>query len=126
MPLTTIVDVEQRLVINDAWGVLSDDDFLQARRDLLADPRFDPSFDRLWDFSRVTEENLSESTVGEMVATSPSGDHVRRAVVCTVPSTVSRVLEFVSKSRELNRQIAVFPTREKAQLWIQSRPRNIP
>lgn len=107
-----------------AWGRVTDEDFFKARRELIADPGFQPSLDRLWDFSGVTTEELTEKTVGAMVATSPSGDHVRRAVVCTAPSTVPRVIEFITHSRELHRQIAVFPTRERAETWIQSQRSN--
>jgi hypothetical protein len=126
MPLTTSIDVEQRLVVNEAWGTVTDDDFVKARRGLLTDPGFDASFDRLWDFSRATGEELSENTVRWMVATSPSHDQVRRAIVCTAPATVARVMEFIARSRDLHRQIAVFPTREQALLWIQSEPRDLP
>ncbi len=126
MPLSTSVDPGRRLVINTAWGTVSDQDFIGARRDLTADPRFDASFDRLWDFSNVAREELSDGIVAELVSTSPSGDHVCRAVVCTVPATVPRVMEFIVQSRRLSRRIAVFPTREDAELWIQSEHRTPP
>jgi hypothetical protein len=126
MPVSTSIDTERRLVINTAWGTVSDEDFIGARRDLSADPRFDASLNRLWDFSNVTREDLSEGIVAELVSTSPSGDHVYRAVVCSMPATVPRVMEFIVQSRRLSRRIAVFPTREDAEIWIQSKHRPLP
>jgi hypothetical protein len=120
MPLTTKVDTAQKLVTSTAWGPVAAEDFVQARKELVANPKFDASYDRLWDFSGVTEVDIPDGTIAELVATSPSRERAYRAVVCTAPATVQRVQEFIARSRDFNRQIAVFPTLNQAQSWIQS------
>ncbi|MEP6810141.1 MAG: hypothetical protein ABI992_07845 [Chthoniobacterales bacterium] len=120
MPANVTIDVERKLVITDCAGMVTDAEFLEARRQLLADPDFDPSFDRLWDFSAVTEERVSAETLAHLVATSPHHDAILRAVVVSMaPQTLSRVMDFVSQSRKYNRQIAAFPTRKSAEEWLE-------
>lgn len=121
MPVLTSIDMERKLVLTIGSGAVRDEDFLQARKEVLGDPRFDPSFDRLWDFSAVTEEQVSEATIEHLVGTSPFVGDVLRAVVASMsPKALARVVEFVSSSRRLNRRIAVFPNREAAESWIKS------
>ncbi len=116
--MTAIVDVQQQLVITTAAGLVGDEDLHDARRALLNDPLFDPSFDRLWDFSAVTQARVSDAVIAELVATSPSRPQVYRAVVCVTPGPAAKVLQLIAESRALDRQIAVFPDREAAERWI--------
>ena len=60
---------------------VTDEEFVQARKQVLADPTFDPSFDRLWDFSAVTKEQVSAETIARLVETSPFEGDISRAVV---------------------------------------------
>lgn len=126
MPADVIIDAERKLVITVCAGTVTDEEFLKAREQLLADPAFDPSFDRLWDFSAVTQELVSEEAITRLVKSSPFVGDISRAVVATMsPKALARVLEFVAQSRRFSRRIAVFPTREAAEQWIASerRPR---
>lgn len=126
MPVTVTVDAERKLVITTCSGSVTDEDFLQARRDVLADPRFDPSFDRVWDFSEVKQQEVSDATMAHLVETSPSADSISRAVVVSMAKQpLERVLAFIAQSRQLNRRMAVFPNRETAEKWIEN-GRNAP
>lgn len=119
MPAHATIDAERRIVFTDCSGTVTDEEFLRARKQILADPAFDPSFDRLWDFSAVSHEEVSQEAVAHLVKTSPSLDGTLRAVVVSAASqTLPRVLEFVAESRRLSRPIAIFPTREAAEQWI--------
>ena len=126
MPETVNVDAERKLVVTTCSGSVTDEDFLQARKTLLADPSFDPSFDRLWDFSEVTEQQVSDSTLAHLVGTSPSTGNISRAVVVSKSKEpLAKVLAFIAHSRQLNRRVAVFPNRETAEKWIET-GRNVP
>jgi hypothetical protein len=115
------IDMERKIVFTTCSGTVTDPEFVAAREQLLTDPRFDPSFDRLWDFSGVTEEQVSEETLAHLVKTSPYGGDISRAVVVSMnPRALTRVLEFVSQSRRFNRRMAAFPTRQAAVDWIAS------
>lgn len=126
MAVTVHVEAERKLVITTCSGSVADEDLLEARKTLLADPRFDPSFDRLWDFSDVTEQQVSDSTLAHLVATSPSAGNISRAVVVSrSKEPLAKVLAFIAHSRQLNRRVAVFPNRETAEQWIET-GRNAP
>lgn len=127
MPVHVTIDAKRRVVITTCSGLVTDEEFLRAREQVLADPLFDPSFDRLWDFSAVTGEKVSEEAIARLVKTSPFvGDILRAVVVSMSPKAFTRVLEFVSQSRQINRRIAAFPTRNAAEEWIEGEryPRN--
>ena len=121
MPVTVTIDTERKLVVTTASGVVSDEEFLQAREELLADPRFEPSFDRLWDFSAVTQEKVTDKTLTYLADTSPCAGMIYRAVVvCMPPEPFQRVLDFIATSRRFSRQIAAFPLRQMADDWIRT------
>lgn len=121
MPAEVVIDKEQKLVVTICAGTVTDDEFLQARQQLLDDPAFDPSFDRLWDFSAVTTEEVTEEAISRLVKSSPYVGEISRAVVVSMsPKALPRALEFVSQSRRFNRRVAAFPTREAAEKWIAS------
>ena len=124
MSTLVTIDVERKLVITVCSDTVTDEEFVQARKQVLADPRFDPSFDRLWDFSAVTKEQVSDETIAHLVETSPfEGDIARAVVVSMLPQGLARVMEFVSQSRRFNRRIAAFPTQEAARQWLESERR---
>jgi len=50
MPVSVTIDPERQLTITIGEGVVTDEEFLRAREQLLANPAFDPAFDRIWDF----------------------------------------------------------------------------
>jgi hypothetical protein len=121
MPALIEIDSKRKLVLTVCSGTVTDEEFVQAREGMLADPHFDPAFDRLWDFSAVTDEAVSEETLSHLVKTSPfTGDILRAVVVSMVPQAFARVMEFIAQSRRFNRGIAAFPTREAAEQWLAS------
>jgi hypothetical protein len=124
MPAVVTIDVKRKLVITVCSETVTDQEFVQARKQVLADPAFDPAFDRLWDFSAVTGEEVSDETMAHLVETSPFvGDILRAVVVSMSAKALAHVMEFVALSRRFNRRIAVFPTREAAQQWLESERR---
>ena len=120
MPVTVTVYPERRLTITTAEGVVTDEEFLRAREQLLANPAFDPDFDRLWDFFAITEAQVSETVVAQLVATSPNSDRpICRAIVVSERATPMKyILDFMNRVRQANRRIAAFPDRDSAEKWI--------
>jgi hypothetical protein len=120
MPVTVTVYPERLLTITVGEAVVTDEEFLRAREELLANPAFDPSFDRIWDFSAVTEAQVSEEVVAQLVATSPNSERpICRAVVVSERATPMKyILGFINRVRQANRRIAAFPNRDHAEQWI--------
>ena len=100
--------------------MVTDEEFLRAREDLLANPVFDPAFDRIWDFSAITEARVSEAVVARLVATSPNSDRpiCRAIVVSERADPMKYILGFINCVRQANRRIAAFPDRDCAEKWI--------
>ena len=128
MPVTVTVYPERGLTITTGEGVVTDEEFLRAREHLLANPAFDPAFDRIWDFSAITEARVSEAVVAELVATSPNSDRpICRAVVVSERTTPMKyILDFMNRVRQANRRIAAFPDRGRAEEWIATARTDLP
>jgi hypothetical protein len=120
MPVTLTIDKERRLQITAAHGVVTDAEFLEARQELLANPDFDPSFDRIWNFHGVTESRVSNEIIAQLVAGSPSSEKpICRAVVLSERAGPTKaILDFMKLTRETNRRIAAFPDLASAEMWV--------
>lgn len=81
MPATSIIDHDARIVRSRAWGILSDSDLEGTQATLHADPRFDPMYRQVYDFSGVTEVQVTGEFVRRLARNSLFSPHARRAVV---------------------------------------------
>ena len=122
MPVTVTIDPERRLTITTGEGVVTDEEFLRAREQLVVNPAFDPTFDRIWDFSAIAEAQVSEDVAAQLIATSPNSElPICRAVVVSERATpMPAILDFINRVRETNRRIAAFPDRAHAEKWIET------
>ena len=120
MPVTLTIDPERRLAITNGTGVVTDAEFIDARQRLLANPDFDPCYDRIWDFHGVTESRVSDEVMARLVAGSPpSKKPICRAVVMSeCPGPMKAILDFISRTRAAHRRIAVFPDLPRAEEWV--------
>jgi hypothetical protein len=120
MPVTVDIDAERRLTITVGEGVVTDEEFLHARDHLLANPAFDPAFDRIWDFYSVTEAQVSEAVAGRLISGSPNSEKpiCRAVVVSERAAPMKAILNFINRVRQTNRRIAAFPDRQAAEKWI--------
>ncbi len=120
MSVTLTIDPERKLTITTAEGVVTDADFINARKHLVAHPDFDPTFDRIWDFHGVTESHVTEDIIAQLVADSPNaGKPICRAVVVSERAgPMKSTLDFINRTRQARRRIAAFPDRASAEKWI--------
>ena len=120
MPVTVTIDAERRLTITIGEGVITDDEFLSAREQLLANPAFDPNYDRIWDFHSVTEAQVSEAVAARLIAASPTSEKpiCRAVVVSERAAPMKAILDFINRIRQANRRIAAFPDRQAAEKWL--------
>lgn len=119
MSVSTHIDAARKMITSIAIGILTDRDLLEARRQMLAHPEFQPSFDRIWDCSEVTEVDIDNSVLAPLVSTSLLEDSIFRAIVCRTAAPMAHVLDFIAQARRNHRPIAVFPTRADAERWIE-------
>lgn len=128
MPVTLTIDPERCLTITTCEGVVTDEEFLRAREQLLANPEFNPAFDRIWDFSAVTEAKVTEAVATRLVGESPnSGKAICRAVVISERTApMKAILDFIGLTRRAHRRIAAFPDRKSAEQWITTARGDLP
>lgn len=128
MPVTVAIDAERRLTVTIGEGVITDDEFLCARDQLLANPAFDPNYDRIWDFHSVTEAQVSEAVAERLIAASPTSEKpiYRAVVVSERPAPMKAILDFIHRTRQANRRIAAFPNREAAEKWVTKARADLP
>ncbi|HEY0997499.1 MAG TPA: hypothetical protein VGD77_16000 [Gemmatimonadaceae bacterium] len=122
MPATFEIDHDARLVRSRAWGVLVDDDLARTQAGVRDDPRFEPDYCQLFDFSGVTDVRLTREGLLALAAHSPYGPTARRAMV--VPNDLgygmARMYQMLSgRDPELFRP---FRSVEEAMQWLE-RPR---
>jgi hypothetical protein len=81
MPGFYKIDKELRLVLTSAFGVLTRDEILTSRQQLLEDPDFDPSYSQVQDYSGVTKIELTADDVRSLAQASVFSSQARRALV---------------------------------------------
>ena len=128
MPVTVTIDAERRLTITTGEGVITDGEFLRAREQLLANPAFNPDYDRIWDFYSVTEARVSEAVAARLITASPNSEKpiCRAVVVSERAAPLKAILDFIHRTRQANRRIAAFPNREVAEKWVTTARGDLP
>ncbi len=128
MPVSIIIDPEQRLVVTLGSGIVTDAELLRARQRLLDDPAFDPNYDSIWDFYAITEAQVTKEIVAELVASSPASDKpICRAVVMSKQAgPMKAIMNFLTLTRRASRRIAAFPDRASAERWVFTARHDLP
>ena len=128
MPVTLTIEPERQLVVTTGHGIVTDEEFVRARQQLLEHPEFDPNYDRIWDFYAVTESRVTEEIAAQLVAASPASEKaICRAVVMSERTEpMKAIIDFISRTRQANRRIAAFPDRASAEEWVLTARHDLP
>jgi hypothetical protein len=120
MPASFTIDLEDRIVFSRAWGILVDDDLRQTQRGVREAPGFAPDFRQLYDFSDVTDVQVTQDSLWGMAVNSPFELGARRAMVVDtdVAFGVARMYQLIS-GRE-STTFRIFRDREAALRWLDS------
>jgi hypothetical protein len=119
MPVSYVIDKQNKLVVGTATGVLTEGDILHSRRQIRSDPDFDPSFSQLGDLTAVTSIDLSADEVRYLAQSSIFHPTTRRALVGESLEIygLARMFSIVRGLRG-DREIRVFRTRDEALAWL--------
>ena len=118
MPLKYSLDLERRLVIAKASGVLVDQDVQAGRQDLLDHPDFERDFGQLFDAREVDEIQFSVEVMGRMAQTSILSRESRRAFVATTPYQYRMACLFVTLAQPYQPNVQVFRDIDEALVWL--------
>jgi hypothetical protein len=113
------IDLENRVIMTRCWGVLCDQDIIQHRARLAADPAFNPMLSQLVDTSEVTEITLTPSTMVLLGQSTLFNPAAKRAYVVTkdVMFGLVRMYELYQSIRG-TQTVRVFRIREEALQWL--------
>lgn len=114
------LDLERRLLIVKASGVLVDQDVLVGRQELLDHPEFDRDFGELFDAREVDEVQLSVEVMGRMAQSSILARESRRAFVATTPYQYRMAALFVTLARPYQPNVEIFRDVDEALDWLAS------
>jgi hypothetical protein len=122
MPISYRIDSERGLVITTASGVLTDDDILELKRRLAADPEFKMGMRELSDVRAVTDLQVSTEGVRRMAAMDESPSSARSshklAIVAGSDATfgMARMYQMFTESNQPH--VAVFKDYDRARRWL--------
>jgi hypothetical protein len=81
MPGAYTIHLPRRLVLSRAWGIVTGEDLVAHASHLSADPRFEPTFSQIIDFTGVVDIAVSTTTIHQLARLSPFGRGARRVFV---------------------------------------------
>jgi len=120
--MTYTIEPSQNLVIATGTGVLTDDDVMEHRRTLAADPRFSFAMREISDIRQVTDFRLTAAGIKLMVAADakmvPAGGMHKLAVVAEedVAYGMSRMYQTLGEPNI--RSVGVFRNYKDAAAWL--------
>jgi hypothetical protein len=124
MPVSYAIDKENKLVVGTATGVVTLDEILESRRQLLNNPDFDPTFFQLGDLSGVTKVDLTADQVKMLAETSPFSPASRRAFVGESLEVYGLVRMFeIVRGLRGDHNVRAFRSCDKALAWLLKKDR---
>jgi hypothetical protein len=118
MPGSYRIDVARGIVFTRGWGVLTDVQIAAHAKALGSDPRHDPAFKQIVDFSGLTEIRVTSEGVRDVARINPFRRDARRAIVVASDEAfgLSRMFGFLADAN--NDQFAIFRALEPAMEWV--------
>lgn len=122
MPMQVDIDKSRCLITTRASGKVSDADFVAMEALFNKSPHFSRKFSRICDLTSATDINVSEALMKKWAEDPIMDRSARHAIVCTDPTVMTNVLQFIRESRIHLRDALVFPTFDQAENWIRENP----
>jgi hypothetical protein len=119
MPVAYEIDKKRRLVVCTVTGVVTVEDVLRFREQILGDSDFDPDFSQLVDATAITRTDIRPDQARSLAEESPFSRNSRRALIAgsDLGFALLRVYEIVRGLRG-DKQVRVFRNRAAAMEWL--------
>jgi hypothetical protein len=118
LPAKYSIDVERKLVISQAWGVMTDADVHEHRRALRSDPLFDRNYRELIDMNGIKEDLVDLDTKQGISQDQVFAPGVRRAWVASADYPFGMARMYAIAAEKQGQSIGVFRTRKEAEDWL--------
>jgi len=122
MPATFLIDHDERIVRSRAWGLLVDRDLLDTQQRLREDPRFEPTFCQLFDFTAVEQLLLTGEGLRALAANSPFSRDARRAIVVGSEGAYGMARMYALLSDRNPQYFRIFRDSATAIKWLRDGP----
>ena len=119
MPARFTIDLARRIVFSEGWGVLVDDDLRQTQKGVRETPGFESDFRQLYDFSAVTDVQVTPDALWGMVKDSPFLIDAQRAIVVDSDTAFGVVRMYQQISGRESAAFRIFRDRESALRWLE-------
>lgn len=123
MPISYTIDRQRNLVLTTATGVLTDEELLDHKRELIADPEFEPGMKELSDVRGIERLDVSPAGVRRLVALDQEhvdrlGQDYRLAIVAPADASfgTARMYQMLTEANVEN--IGVFRDMDEAKDWL--------
>ena len=120
MPASFTIDFTRRIVFSRAWGILVDDDLRQSQKGVRETPGFERDFRQLYDFTDVTDVQVTTDALWGMVKDSPFVQSAHRAIVVDSDVAFGVVRMYQQISGRESATFRIFRDRESALSWLES------
>jgi hypothetical protein len=119
MPLTYVIDHENKIVLSTGSGVLTTNDVMEHQTKLRDDKDFQPRFSQLLDTSSVTSFAIDTAMIRNFAGAKIFDRKARRAAVATTAIAVGllRMLQAYGDIAEAY-QVRIFDNRDEALNWL--------
>ena len=118
MPASYKIDTAVRVIFSKAEGRVTDEELLAHQDRLREDPAFNLSFDQIYDYSDVTEINVSDDTIRQLAKRQPFLPSVQRAFVVKSDSVRGLAQKFLAYAELDPGQVKIFDDMEAARQWL--------
>jgi hypothetical protein len=120
MPATCEIDHAARIVRSRAWGTLVDSDLQATQRALREDPRFEPTYSQIYDFSEVEHVRITGKGLESLARSSPFARNARRAVIVGSDHGYGMARMFAMLSDRDPSTFRIFRDTASASAWIET------
>ncbi len=122
MPISYRIDSEHNIILVEADGVLTTEDHLAFRAQLVADPQFGPNMKELADFRSVEHQELSiegyQRFIDQEIQLRPLFKNYRRAIVTHSDLHFGFTRKFMSEMGDADSNTRVFRDLQEAEAWL--------
>jgi hypothetical protein len=122
MPISYRIDSGRNLILVEADGVLTTEDHLAFRAELVADPQFGPNMKELADFRSVEHQELTiegyQRFINQEIQLRPLFKNYRRAIVTHSDLHFGFTRKFMAEMGGTDSDTRVFRDLQEAEAWL--------
>jgi hypothetical protein len=118
LAVTYAIDPQRRLVVSEAAGIVTAEDFLEHGKRLAEDPAFDPAFDQILDLRNARQVEVPTAALKGMASLRLFGPGSRRAIVAPRDLTFGLARMYESLRADAPESMKTFRTIEEARVWL--------